>query len=351
MEGKPSSKQASRSVAYGEPVGVVTAQSFGERSTQMVLRALHAAGISSRVISSGLPRLVEIVDARKRPKNAMMTIRFGKATAKDYEKVREIKQKLEEVRVKSLINGFEENLKAGTMVLHFNKEAMSERSVTIAKIMNIISSRFDNVEVSNERNEVTVRHRKRKDIKAARTAFVHIRDEIISGVPGVSKAVINEEKNEFYIATSGSNMNGALEIEGVEPDNIYTNDIFEVLGVFGVEAARNAIASEIMFVLDDESVSMNFKHIALLADTMVYSGKIKSIGRHGLAGDKDSVFARAAYEETIKHFVNAGFYSETDRLRGVAENVIIGKQITVGTGKVKLMIKNDDIERVKPPKQ
>lgn len=338
-------------MAYGEPVGVVTAESFGERSTQMVLRALHSAGVSSMVISSGLPRLIEIVDARKTPKNAMMTITFNKTIAKSYEKVRDIKQSIEELRIGSLAKEFEENLKSGTMVLRLDKEAMSDHSITIRKIMELISSRYDNVEVSNEGSDVTVRYKKRKDIKAARTAFVHIREEIISGVPGIMKAVINTENNEFYISTSGSNINGVLEINEIKPENIYTNDVFEVLNVFGVEAARNSIANEIMSVLRDENVSMNFKHIALLVDTMVYSGKIKSIGRHGLAGDKDSVFARAAYEETIKHFVNAGFYSETDRLRGVAENVIIGKQITVGTGKIKLMIKNEDLESVKPPKQ
>ena len=335
-------------VQYGEPVGVVTAQSLGERSTQMVLRTFHQAGVSSEVISAGLPRLIEIVDARKRAKHALMTIRFDKGIAKDYERVKEIKQKLEEVSINTLINGFDENLKNGTMVLHFDKDAMSAHSITLRKVMEMLSSRFPDIEVSNEGNEVTIRYKKRKDVRGVRTAFVHVRDEIVSGVEGIQKAVINSEGETFYIAVSGSNLKGVMDIEGVRPENIYTNDIFEVLSVFGIEAARNAIANEIAYVFDIEKASMNFKHIALLADTMTYSGTIKSVGRHGVAGDKESVFARAAYEETIKHFVNAGFFSETDRLRGVAENIIIGRQITVGTGKVKLMIKNEELERFKP---
>lgn len=346
-------KRLSRIVAYGEPVGVVTAQSFGERSTQMVLRSLHSSGISSMIVSTGLPRLIEVVDARKTPKHPLMKITFDKEIAKDYEKVRNIKQKLEEVKVTTLIKRFEENLKDYIMLLYFDKELLTNHSVTLRKVMEVISTNFDNVNISNEGNTVTVKYRNKKksDIKDVRAAFVHIRDEKISGISGIIRAVINEENKSFSIFTSGSNVKDILEIKAIKRENIYTNDIFEVLENFGIEAARNAIANEIGYILAVEKQKINFKHISLLADTMTYTGTIRSIGRHGVAGDKESVFARAAYEETIKHFVNAGFFSETDKLKGVAENILIGKQINVGTGRIKLMIKNDDLEKLKPSEQ
>ncbi len=334
-------------IAYGEPVGVVTAQSIGERSTQMVLRTFHSAGITSEVVSAGLPRLIEILDARKKPKHPTMTITFDRKMASDYESVKEVKTKIEEVKVSSLLGGFEENLKAGTMVLDMDKEAMTMHSITVRKVMEIISHRFPDVELSNEGSSISVRCRKRKEIKAVRTIFVNIRAEMISGVEGIEKAVVNADGDLFYISTSGSNLKGVLEVGGVTQENIYTNDMFEILNAFGVEAARAAILNEMMQVFAIEDTKMNVKHAMLIADAMTYAGTIRSIGRHGLAGDKESVFARAAYEETIKHFVNAAFFSETDRLRGVAENIIIGRQITVGTGRVKLMIKNKDLEKIK----
>ncbi len=335
-------------ISYGEPVGVVTAQSIGERSTQMVLRTFHSAGITSQVVSAGLPRLIEILDARKKPKHPTMTITFDKGVASDYESVKEIKKKIEEVRVGSLVGSFEENLKAGTMVLNMDREAMTEHSMTVKKIMDIISARFPDVELSNEGEKISVRYKKKKDIKSVRTAFVNIRGEIVSGVEGIEKAVVNSEGNAFYISTSGSNLSGVLEVDGVKEENVYTNDVFGIFNVLGVEAARTAILNEMMQVFAIEDTKINVKHAMLIADAMTHGGTVKSIGRHGLAGDKESVFARAAYEETIKHFVNAAFFSETDRLRGVAENIIIGRQISVGTGRVKLMIKNKDLEKVKP---
>jgi len=291
------------------------------------------------------------VDARKAPKYTSMKITFDKEIAKNYEKVRDIKQKLEEIKVKTLIKSFDENLKDYMMVLYFDRELLSSYSVTLRKVMEVISTNFNNVDISNEGSVVTIKYKKKSDIKDVRAAFVHIRDEKISGISGIMRVVINEEDKNFSIFTSGSNVKDVLEIKQIKPENVYTNDIFEVLENFGIEAARNAIANEIVTILSIEKQSMNFKHISLLADTMTYTGTIKSIGRHGIAGDKKSVFARAAYEETIKHFVNASFFSEIDNLEGVAENILIGKQINIGTGKVKLMIKNDDLEKLKNPKQ
>jgi DNA-directed RNA polymerase subunit A" len=335
-------------ISYGEPVGVVTAQSIGERSTQMVLRTFHSAGIVSQVVTAGLPRLIEILDARKKPKHPTMTITFDKKIASNYEDVKEMKKRIEEVRVSSLLESFEENLKAGTMVLNLDKEALALRSITVRRVMDMISQRFPDVELSNEGNSVSVRSKKKKEIRAVRTAFVNIRAEMISGVEGIEKVVVNSEGGLFYISTNGSNLKGVLEVNEINPENVYTNDMFEILNVFGVEAARAAIVNEMMQVFAIEDTKINVKHAMLIADAMTQKGVIKSIGRHGLAGDKESVFARAAYEETIKHFVNAAFFSETDRLKGVAENIIIGRQITVGTGRVKLMIKNADLEKVKP---
>ena len=64
------------------------------------------------------------------------------------------------------------------------------------------------------------------------------------------------------------------------------------------------------------------------------------------AGNKASVFARASYEETVKHFVNASVFGERDPLKGVSENILIGKQINVGTGRIKLAIKKEDLKKV-----
>jgi DNA-directed RNA polymerase subunit A" len=76
----------------------------------------------------------------------------------------------------------------------------------------------------------------------------------------------------------------------------------------------------------------------LVADIMTADGTIESIGRHGISGDKESVLARAAFEVTVNHLLDAAVHGETDDLNGVTENVIVGKPIRLGTGDVRLQM-------------
>jgi len=341
-------RKESSEVSYGEPVGVVAAQSLGEPATQMVLKSFHTAGVSSVVTTTGLPRVIEIIDARKRVKLPVMRIRAEKSIAKDYEKVKQLKQKIEEIKLRSLLTNYDEDIKSGTIKFNFNRESLSENGLTVSQVASKISKHFEGIEISTESGSITVKYKSKRDAKNMRTAFVHILNFAVAGIAGISKAVVQQsEDGTFYIVTSGSNMAKVIEIEGVDKDRIYSNDIFEVLRVYGIEAARNLIASEIQKTLLDEGFGIGFRHISLVADTMTYTGAIRSIGRHGIAGDKASVLARAAYEETVKHFVNASVFGERDPLKGVAENILIGKQIAVGTGRIKLAVRKEDLKKIK----
>ncbi|MEM2253365.1 MAG: DNA-directed RNA polymerase subunit A'', partial [Desulfurococcaceae archaeon] len=72
---------------------------------------------------------------------------------------------------------------------------------------------------------------------------------------------------------------------------------------------------------------------------MTWGGSVKQIGRHGVAGEKSSVLAKSAFEMTVQKLVEAALGGEVDFLPGVAENVIVGQIVPVGTGMVELYIK------------
>ncbi len=72
---------------------------------------------------------------------------------------------------------------------------------------------------------------------------------------------------------------------------------------------------------------------------MTCDGEVKQIGRHGLSGEKASILARAAFEVTVNHLIDAGMRGEIDELDGVTENVIVGQPIRLGTGDVNLIVK------------
>ncbi|MCL4380691.1 DNA-directed RNA polymerase subunit A'' [Candidatus Marsarchaeota archaeon] len=357
-------------VQPGEAVGVIGAQSIGEPGTQFVLRVFHSAGVLSSVSTKGLPRLIELIDARKKPKTPSMTIYLDKSVSKSLDETKQILKKIEKVRVSDVVSTFSEDLEAKELVLSLDKEKMQLYQVTekaifnkLAKFQNILVSELADMRIKIKLKKLKVQksasgrkktkdgeneEQKKMSIKATRVAFVDLLNSIIFGVPNINKAVIKEsESGELYIATSGSNLAEVINIEGVDKEKCYTNDPFEALAVYGIEAARNTIANEIKSVLDDENIMVSFRHIGLLVDTMTFYGVIKSVGRKGIAGKKESVLARAAYEETVKHFTNAAVFGEKDMLKGVAENILIGKQVQVGTGRIKLMIKNSDLKKLK----
>ena len=131
--------------------------------------------------------------------------------------------------------------------------------------------------------------------------------------------------------------------EGIDKARSTTNDIHEIETVLGIEAARNAIVYELNRTLSDQGLTVDIRHIMLVADMMTSEGVVKSIGRHGISGEKSSVLARAAFEETGKHLLRASIRGEVDDLTGIIENIIIGQPIPLGTGSVgvKMDYKNE----------
>ena len=76
----------------------------------------------------------------------------------------------------------------------------------------------------------------------------------------------------------------------------------------------------------------------LVADAMTSSGEVLQVGRHGISGEKTSTLAKAAFEITVPTLVDAALKGSIDNLKGVAENVIVGQQIPMGTGLIEVFM-------------
>jgi len=161
----------------------------------------------------------------------------------------------------------------------------------------------------------------------------------VKGIDGIKRIIIRKESDEGYVIYSeGSNLEKVLEIEGVDPYRTSTNDIQAVGRVLGIEAARNMIIHEAHATLSEQGLNVDLRHIMLVADVMTSDGSIRAIGRHGVSADKESVLSRAAFEITVSHLLQASRRGETDRLGGVAENIIVGQPVNLGTGAVELVM-------------
>ncbi|MGA3020414.1 MAG: DNA-directed RNA polymerase subunit A'' [Candidatus Micrarchaeales archaeon] len=336
----------SYSIQPGEPVGVIAAQSIGEPGTQMVLRTFHFAGIAASITTSGLPRLIEILDAKKKPTTPISHVYLDKSYVKNFEKAEEISKKVSEIRMRNIVRRVIENFSKGRIILILNSQAMEAAELTPKHVVLRIKKEFGlSAGIDSRKNVIVSTHT--KNLKEIRSTTVKLMRSIISGIEGVGKAmVVQDRKNgEFYVETNGSNIEAIMQIDGVDTSRIHTNDLFEMYRIFGIEAARNTLAMELKRTLEEQEISVNERHIILVADAMTAGGTIQSIGRHGLVGKKESVFARAAFEETIKHLINAAAFGQTDYMRGVTENILVGKQIPLGTGSVKLTIKKTEAKK------
>lgn len=332
-------------VQAGEPVGVIAAQSLGEPGTQMVLRTFHMAGVAATIATSGLPRIIELLDAKKMPSSPIMRIRLKESYAKSFAKAEEVANKISEIKMGSVMKRVVENFSKGKILVLLNQQSMQAVGLTARQVAARLGKEVGiDAKVGEHGNIIISAHT--KNLKEVRAITVKITKAIVNGIEGAGKAMVAQDKNgEFYIESAGSNIEPVMQSEGVDASRIYTNDLFATYRVFGIEAARNTLALELQKTLQDQDISVNERHIALIADAMTASGIIQSIGRHGLVGRKESVFAKAAFEETVKHLINAAAFGQIDYMRGVTENILVGKQIPLGTGSVKLAIKNKESKK------
>ncbi|MEE8632655.1 MAG: DNA-directed RNA polymerase subunit A'/A'', partial [Candidatus Bathyarchaeia archaeon] len=141
---------------------------------------------------------------------------------------------------------------------------------------------------------------------------------------------------QWVIRTDGSNLPPILETKGIDPTKTISNHVHEIAKTLGIEAARNLLVKEAIGVLEEQGLDVDIRHIMLVSDIMTLTGEVQQIGRHGISGKKSSVLARAAFEITVPNIVAAAVKGETDPLRGVTENVIVGQSIPIGTGLVNL---------------
>ena len=323
-------------VEDGEAVGTVAAQSVGEPGTQMTMRTFHYAGVAELNVTLGLPRLIEIVDARKKISTPTMAIYFEDEYKNDEEFVRRIANQIGKSSMNDILTNFNLNYADMNIVVELDLEKINDKRLDLDDIMKRIEKAFKRVEIDNN---ILSFEPPAPSIRELRLLADKVRDLQISGVKNIGKVVISREGQEWAIHTEGSNLGSVLKMEGIDQYRTSTNDIHEVEKVLGIEAARNSIILEAQNTMEEQGLTVDVRHIMLVADMMTADGSVKSIGRHGISGEKASVLARASFEETGKHLLRASIRGEIDHLTGIIENIIIGQPIPLGTGSVGVVMK------------
>jgi len=319
----------------GQAVGIVTAQSIGEPGTQMTLRTFHFAGIAERNVTLGLPRLIELVDARKKPVTPTMDIYLKDDIKTDQAKAVGVAKNILQTTVNDIIVDTDTDY-ATKISLNLNQRKLNDRSCTTEDVISALeSNKKFKIEPLGDTLVLNL-----VDEESDVPTVIAVRNKVlkttVKGVPDVRRVTIVKKDNEWVIQTTGSNLSKVLEVDGIDKNNVRTNNVAEIAETLGIEAARNALINELSSTLEDQGLEVDQRYLMLVSDLMCHRGYMQQIGRHGIAGTKDSVLARAAFEITVPTIASAARTGETEQLKGITENVIVGSQIPIGSGTVDL---------------
>jgi len=318
----------------GQAVGIVTAQSIGEPGTQMTLRTFHFAGIRERNVTLGLPRLIELVDARKKPVTPTMDIYLEEKYKKSREKAIEVARNTLQTKIQALVEDVDTDY-ATQITIELSPTALSQRGCTVEEVEAALASN-KKFKMETSGNTITLKLAEESDAPTAIAIRNKVLNSTVKGVPDITRVTVAQKDDEWVIQTTGSNLAKVLEIDGIDKENVRTNNVFEIAATLGIEAARNALINELSTTLEDQGLEVDSRYIMLVSDMMCSRGYLQQIGRHGIAGTKDSVLARAAFEITVPTIAEAALTGEIEELKGVTENVIVGSNIPVGSGTVDL---------------
>jgi len=328
---------AKNKIDPSEACGIVGAQSIGEPGTQMTMRTFHYAGVAEINVTLGLPRLIEIVDARSIPSTPMMNIYLQHEYRINSERAKQVANQIEITRL-STIADIETDLTNLIIYVKPNKKTIKNKNIEIDELLDNIK-KIRGIDAKIEKDDIKITldeptYKKLLDINET------LKELKVKGIDGIKRIIIRKEPNEGYVIYSeGSNLEKVIQVEGVDPYRTTTNDIQAVGRVLGIEAARNMIIQEAYNTLMEQGLTVDLRHIMLVADVMTADGTIRAIGRHGVSKEKESVLSRAAFEITVSHLLQASRRGETDKLGGVAENIIVGQPVNLGTGAVELVMK------------
>ncbi|XP_064623865.1 DNA-directed RNA polymerase III subunit RPC1-like [Lineus longissimus] len=347
----------------GSAVGALGAQSIGEPGTQMTLKTFHFAGVASMNITLGVPRIKEIINAAKNISTPIITACLD--VDDDQEFARVVKGRIEKTILGEVSEYMEEVFLPDDcfimVKLDLERIKLLKLEVSIDSIVQSICSSKLRIKPGQIRchndNIICV-----EPVETSKSSMYYVMQQlketlpkvVIKGIQQVTRAVIHiDEKkggNTYKLLVEGDNLRYVLATPGVNYSQTTSNNTFEVEKTLGIEAARSTIMSEIQYTMVNHGMSIDIRHVMLLADLMTFRGEVLGITRHGLAKMKESVLMLASFEKTADHLFEAAYHGQKDEICGVSECIIMGIPMNIGTGLFKLLHKADRNTISKPRK-
>ncbi len=323
-------------IAPYEAIGVITAQSVGEPSTQMTLNTFHFAGVATQSVE-GLPRLIEILDIKKTLEMPLMRL-YLKDKKMSEDKIKILAGKIKETKLADFTTETDIDVEEKLVTISLNNKELKKYSIEIDKLLALIDKRIrKKTEVSDK--EIVVKGDKNASLKDLMNLKEIALSSIVYGIKGIKDVSIMKDE-EYVLVANGIAIKQVAALDEIDESRIYSNDIAEMYEHYGVEAARQVIINEIMEVVRSQGLSINERHVLLIADVMTYAGEPRGMTRYGIVADKSNVLTRASFETPLKHLSRGALMNEQNELTSITENVMTNQQVTVGTGIPKIAVKS-----------
>lgn len=319
-------------VEPGECVGLIGAESIGEPGTQMTLNTFHFAGVAEFNVTVGLPRIIEILDGRKKMSTPMMEIYLVEPYSKGKD-IKKIAESIKQAEFRDFIDEINLEITEGKLEIKIDTKKLKRVKLGEARLLKILEKSLKGFTSKQKDNVITIKTKgKQENIGDLYKLKEKIKAIYVSGVKSITQVLPVRRGEEFVIITAGSNMKEVFKQDYVDKKRTTSNNIFEIMGFLGIEAGRQAIINEVYKVIENQGLNVDIRHIMLVADTMTFTGQVRGITRYGVVSEKSSVLARASFETPIKHIVAASLVGEIDPLNSVIENVMLNQPVPVGTG-------------------
>lgn len=326
-------------VEPGETVGLISAESIGEPGTQMTLNTFHFAGVSEMNVTTGLPRIIEVLDGTKTLTTPSMEIYLKEPYNKGTD-IKKIAKRIKETRVKEIASEIQLNFAEGYVEVKLDEEKIHDLQLDGEKLAKALDVALKGYTVKYKEGTLLFRQKgKNINVNDLYRLKEKVKNVLIAGVKGITQVLPVKRDEEYIIITAGTNLKDVLNLEFVNAMKTTSNDLYEIYSVLGIEATRQAIVDEVLKVIDAQGLNVDLRHIMLVSDVMCTTGSLKGITRYGIVSDKSSVLAKASFETPIKHFIHASMIGEVDKLTSVVENVMLNQPVPVGTGLPGLIVR------------
>lgn len=372
---KSLSKISNAKICPGEMVGSISAQSISEPLTQMTLNTFHFAGVSTKNVTLGIPRFKELVEISKKMKKPSLTIFTKDDTSANLLDI--IQVSLSDVIISSIVISWVDIISNSTeykMVLlnellfgktlrnnmyirlRIDKKKLKLAGLVLQNIQDILQAKFVNLLIISSTQFCTdwiimicfPKKFKENDIQQIQSICNKIK---LSGVDGISGASFREitvheysgkldnivSKKINVVDTIGSNLSSMSSIRWVDLKRTYTNDVYEIYQLLGVEAAAMMLYNELKNTISFDGSYVDPRHITLLVNTITSRGFLMPMSRHGINRVDIDPLIRSSFEETVEILQESAALSERDNFSGVTQSVMAGQLSHLGTGIVDML--------------